>query len=160
MTHRTHKTPNLSTKQFRLLPGTALAKDQSWGSSGVPTLACRSPIPDDRTFTPGQRVLEGLEEVEDAPPNDHIVVQPNEEADLRARARVRSRRLQVKPPLPALHPRPSSSKPVLMEDVGGAGGMQRWSRGWGSAPIPPSFIWYSDSPQRNSWDIKIFSFKQ
>lgn len=95
-----------------------LAGDHSWGSSRVPTLACHSPIPDDRAFAPGQRILEGLEEVEHAPPNDDIVVQPNEEADLRARTRVRSRRLQVKPPLPVLHPRPSSSKPALMEDVG------------------------------------------
>lgn len=45
-------------------------------------LACRGPIPGDRALTPGQRVLERLEEIEDAPPDDHIIVQPNEEADL------------------------------------------------------------------------------
>lgn len=68
-----------------------------------PTLACCSPIPNDRTFAPGQGVLERLEEVEDTPPNDHIVVQPDEEADLRTRVRLRPQRLQVKPPPPPLH---------------------------------------------------------
>lgn len=51
-----------------------------------PTLACCGPIPDDRTFTPGQWVLEGFEEVEDTPSNDHIIIQPDKEADLRTKA--------------------------------------------------------------------------
>lgn len=60
-----------------------LAGVPRWSYSGGLILACHSPIPDDRTFTPGQRVLERLEEVEDAPPDDHIIIQPNKEADLR-----------------------------------------------------------------------------
>lgn len=98
-----------------------------------PTLACCSPIPNDRTFAPGQGVLERLEEVEDTPPNDHIVVQPDEEADLRTRVRLRPQRLQVKPPPPPCTP--SKAQQLKTSHDGGCGGgvggwgEMEWGRG-------------------------------
>ena len=41
-----------------------------------------APIPAHGALGPGQRELEGLEEVEDAPADDDVVVETNEAADL------------------------------------------------------------------------------
>ena len=48
-------------------------------SCGLTGLA---PIPAHRALGPGQRELEGLEEVEDAPTDDDVVVEAHEAADL------------------------------------------------------------------------------
>lgn len=41
------------------------------------------PIFSDRTLAPRQRILEGLEKVEDAPPDDDVIVEPHETAHLK-----------------------------------------------------------------------------
>lgn len=41
------------------------------------SLTGKCPILSDRAVAPRQRKLEGLEEVEDAPANNHIIVEPN-----------------------------------------------------------------------------------
>ena len=39
------------------------------------SLTGKCPIPPDRAFAPWQRILKGLEEVENAPADDHIIVE-------------------------------------------------------------------------------------
>lgn len=45
-------------------------------------LTGQAPISSDWTVTPGKRVLEGLEEIEDAPTNDDVVVETDKAAHL------------------------------------------------------------------------------
>lgn len=45
-------------------------------------LTCAGLVLDERTLVPGQRLLEGLREVEEAPADDDIVVEGHEEAHL------------------------------------------------------------------------------
>lgn len=48
-------------------------------------LTGQAAISPDWTVTPGKRVLEGLEEVEDAPTNDDVVVEAHEATHLERR---------------------------------------------------------------------------
>lgn len=45
-------------------------------------LTGQAPIPSDWTVAPGKRILEGLEEIEDAPTNDDVVVETNKATHL------------------------------------------------------------------------------
>lgn len=45
-------------------------------------LTCHCAISYDGALTPRQRILERFKKVKDAPPYDHIVIEPNEQADL------------------------------------------------------------------------------
>lgn len=46
------------------------------------SLTGKSPIPSDWTVAPWKRILEGLEEIEDAPTNDHVIVEANKATHL------------------------------------------------------------------------------
>lgn len=46
------------------------------------SLTGKCPIPPDRTFAPWQRILKGLEEIENAPADDHIVVETHKATHL------------------------------------------------------------------------------
>lgn len=152
MTQQVNETPNACLSHLGAFDA-FLGQSQLESPTGClrrAILACHGPIPDDRALTPGQRVLEGLEEVEDAPPDDHIIIQPDKEADLQRRVHgvgVASRRLQATP-LPL---------PLPQHSLEGGGGVGRCSRG--PAPNPP-LICYSGNPQRNVSDINVLSFKQ
>lgn len=61
------------------LPHLCFSPMQSYGDK---VLTCYGAIFYDGTLTPRQGVLEGLEKVKDAPAYDHIVVEPNKQADL------------------------------------------------------------------------------
>lgn len=106
-------------------------------------LACHGPISDNRTFTPGQWVLEGLEEVEDAPADDHVVVQPDKEADLvtgwggGGHGHCQQPRPMFYFPAWAQLPSPEGSHGTLH----------------GRSCSPSQLV--SHWPQRNSWDIKV-----
>lgn len=45
-------------------------------------LTGQAPVSSDWTVTPGERILEGLEEVEDAPTNDDVVVETHKATHL------------------------------------------------------------------------------